>query len=337
MPSRVSVSLLACGLLAGCVGDGSSARLPDPRYGGAASNGGYPRDYPQGAVPPPGAPAPLGAGEAEAAPQDARDPRDAAPVKGMRIVPPTTGGPSATSGNGTPSDRYDEVGYATWYGEELGADARTSSGAPFDPNGFTAAHRTLPLGAFVEVTALDTGRTILVQVNDRGPSQRTLLIDLSRGAAQALGITARAGVRVRRVTPTPSDLAALRQGQPGAPRLDTPAGLLAALRQRLPSGAGPSPAAQLPSRPAYRATPTPPPASGSGATPVREGYFVQVAAFSSRDRAAALARALSGTVSGGNGIWRVRTGPYANAGQAAQARDAIARRGYGDARVVSGD
>ena len=322
------MSLLACGLLAGCVGDASSPRPSDSRYGGA----GYPRDYPQRGVP-----APLDAGEADAGPQGASPAPDSARVPDVRITPPDTSGPNATSGNGTSPDRYDEVGYATWYGEELGSDARTSSGAPFDPNGFTAAHRTLPLGSFVEVTALDTGRTILVQVNDRGPSQRTLLIDLSRGAAQALGITARAGVRIRRVTPTPSDLAALRQGQPGAPRLDTPAGLLSALRQRLPGGAPPSPAPPTPLiRPAYRPTPAPI-ANDGAAAPARGGYFVQVAAFSSRDRATALARALSGTVSGGNGIWRVRTGPYANAGQAAQARDAIARRGYGDARVVPGD
>ena len=66
---------------------------------------------------------------------------------------------------------FDRVGVATWYGEEL-KGARTASGTPFDPSAITAAHRTLPLNSYVEVTALDTGRTLLVLVNDRGPGRR---------------------------------------------------------------------------------------------------------------------------------------------------------------------
>ncbi|MGN6690639.1 MAG: septal ring lytic transglycosylase RlpA family protein, partial [Sphingopyxis sp.] len=79
----------------------------------------------------------------------------------------------------TPADipDYDDVGYASWYGEEL-AGKPTANGEIFNPDGISAAHRTLPLPSYVEVTALDTGRTILVRVNDRGPMVGDRLIDL---------------------------------------------------------------------------------------------------------------------------------------------------------------
>jgi rare lipoprotein A len=79
---------------------------------------------------------------------------------------------------------YDDVGYASWYGEELAGNA-TANGESFNPGGITAAHKTLPLPSYVEVTALDTGRTILVRVNDRGPMVNDRLIDLSRGGNAA--------------------------------------------------------------------------------------------------------------------------------------------------------
>jgi len=113
---------------------------------------------------------------------------------------------------------FDEVGYASWYGTESGD--RTARGEKFRPRAITAAHTTLPLPSYVEVTSLDTGRTILVRVNDRGPFARDRLIDLSRGAAEALGIKAigHAAVRVRRVEPPEKDRERLREGKSAAPR-----------------------------------------------------------------------------------------------------------------------
>ena len=72
----------------------------------------------------------------------------------------TTYTPAADAG-------YDRVGYASWYGPESGD--QTANGERFRPDGITAAHTTLPLPTYVEVTALDTGRRIVVRVNDRGP------------------------------------------------------------------------------------------------------------------------------------------------------------------------
>ncbi len=65
---------------------------------------------------------------------------------------------------------------------------RTASGQAFNPNGYTAAHRTLPFGSRLTVTNPQTGRSIMVVVNDRGPFTRGVTLDLSRGAAHAIGM-----------------------------------------------------------------------------------------------------------------------------------------------------
>jgi rare lipoprotein A len=64
----------------------------------------------------------------------------------------------------------------------------TASGENFDPNGFTAASRTLPFGARLHVTNPKTGRSVIVRINDRGPFVRGRGLDLARGAAAALGM-----------------------------------------------------------------------------------------------------------------------------------------------------
>lgn len=67
--------------------------------------------------------------------------------------------------------------------------SRTASGERFNPDGLTAAHRTLPFGTRLTVTNPRTGRSVEVVVNDRGPFTRGLHLDLSRGAARAIGFT----------------------------------------------------------------------------------------------------------------------------------------------------
>ena len=110
---------------------------------------------------------------------------------------------------------YDRLGYASWYGSESGN--RTANGERFRPGWITAAHTTLPLPTYVEVTALDTGRRIVVRINDRGPFvHERRIIDLSRGAAEQLGIKNKglAPVRVRRIEPSERDRKRLREGKP---------------------------------------------------------------------------------------------------------------------------
>ena len=70
---------------------------------------------------------------------------------------------------------------------------RTANGERFNPNGMTAAHRTLPFGTRVQVTDIKTGRSVVVRINDRGPFIRNRVIDLSLGAARVVGLH-RAGV-----------------------------------------------------------------------------------------------------------------------------------------------
>lgn len=89
---------------------------------------------------------------------------------------------------------YRAEGMASWYGWESGN--RTATGARFNPRGLTAAHRTLPLPTRVRVTNLANRRSVEVLVNDRGPYAKGRLIDLSYGAARALGISGTARVEV---------------------------------------------------------------------------------------------------------------------------------------------
>lgn len=123
----------------------------------------------------------------------------------------------------TPADvlSYDAVGYATI----------DDAAGP----GITISHKTLPLPSYVELTSLDTGRTILARAERRGPMTSSRILGLSPGAAQELGAGEGAQIRVRRVNPPEYERAALRSGQPAGSRLDTPDTLLAVLRKQLPA------------------------------------------------------------------------------------------------------
>jgi rare lipoprotein A (peptidoglycan hydrolase) len=92
-----------------------------------------------------------------------------------------------------------QTGVASWYGPGMQGN-RTANGETFDMWAMTAAHPCLPLGTKIRVTVLETGRSLIVTVNDRMPSRRRVL-DLSIGAARALGI-ASFGVAVVQLSPT---------------------------------------------------------------------------------------------------------------------------------------
>ncbi len=81
------------------------------------------------------------------------------------------------------------VGWASYY--KMGT--RTANGERYDPNGLTAAHRTLPFGTKVLVTNLSNGKSVIVRINDRGPFSKSRVMDLSFGAAKVVGLV-RAGV-----------------------------------------------------------------------------------------------------------------------------------------------
>jgi rare lipoprotein A len=98
------------------------------------------------------------------------------------------------------SEGYHERGIASWYGSKFHG-RRTSSGEPYDMHLATAAHKSLPLPTYAEVTNLDNGRKVIVKINDRGPFKDGRIIDLSYGAALRLGMipTGTARVEVRAI------------------------------------------------------------------------------------------------------------------------------------------
>jgi len=145
-----------------------------------------------------------------------------APVNGPSADFPVLVGDPFSAGGATfvPADtmNLDTVGYAT-----VGEGGSLVS----------AAHHTLPVPSYVEVTSLVSGRTILVRVDRRGPMGSANLIELSPAAAAQLGIGDNAGVRVRRVNPPEAERALLRAGAPAPERIPTPKALLAVLNRKL--------------------------------------------------------------------------------------------------------
>ncbi|TAJ64941.1 septal ring lytic transglycosylase RlpA family protein [Brevundimonas sp.] len=197
---------------------------------------------------------------------------------------------------------YDETGMASWYGDQFNGRP-TATGERFDMHALTAAHKTLPLPGLVEVTNLANGRRIVVRVNDRGPFVDNRIIDLSRGAADALGML-QAGVgevRVRYLGRAP------RAG--GGTTLQYAA---ADERSREPA-----------------------------ARPLSAGaaYWIQAGAFSDRRAARRVADQLGdrATVDGdrNDGLFRVLVGPWPDPNAAERSRQAVIARGYADALLIS--
>ena len=115
----------------------------------------------------------------------------------------------ATGKNQVEAGNFREIerGHASWYSERFHG-RRTASGERYDQTAMTAAHKTLPFGSLVRVRSLVTGKEIDVRINDRGPFTRGRVIDVSRAAAETLGMTAIGVKQVLRLVPAPK--AALR-------------------------------------------------------------------------------------------------------------------------------
>ena len=120
-------------------------------------------------------------------------PAPVATAGALPASPPAEASPSVTTG---PDDqplpagevqREFQRGGASWYGPRFHG-RRTASGERYDMNGFTAAHRSLPFGTMVRVRSLVSGLEVDVRINDRGPFSRMRIIDVSRAAADQLGM-----------------------------------------------------------------------------------------------------------------------------------------------------
>ncbi len=112
---------------------------------------------------------------------------------------PEAGSASRRGAGPTEAQAYVEEGVASWYGgDDDGFSGRpTANGEIFDPDQYTCAHRTLPLGSFVEVENLENRKRTVLRVNDRGPFIKGRILDLSRRGAQELGFLGRGTCRVR--------------------------------------------------------------------------------------------------------------------------------------------
>src|SRR6478752_3958884 len=97
--------------------------------------------------------------------------------------------------------KADQVGHASWYA----LHSRTASGEQMNPSELTAAHRSLPFGTRVLVENLTNGRSVVVRINDRGPFIGGRIIDLSKAAAESIGMLNAGTAQVRVSTTAPDD------------------------------------------------------------------------------------------------------------------------------------
>ena len=256
-----------------------------------------------------------------------------------RLVPDTPvklGRPYTVAGRTyVPSDDpdYDQIGEASWYGN-VEQGHHTASGEIFYRQRPSAAYRTLPLPSYVEVTRLDTGRRILVRVNDRGPFARDRILDLSQEAAKELDIdrAGRAMVRVRRVSPKARDREKLRRGYPVELASVAPTATPPRVGRIAPSMAG---TVQQPYTP--RPQPAPVPVAPPLAPPPVAGRQILIASPADPDAADAIATSLADegahVVATGGG-YRVVTGPYIDDAGLSAALARLHARGYQGATAV---
>jgi rare lipoprotein A len=198
---------------------------------------------------------------------------------------------------------YVERGVASWYGPGF-HEVRTSAGEPYDMYAMTAAHKTLPLPAYVRVINLQNGRSIVVRVNDRGPFVGNRIIDLSYTAAAKLDMlrNGTAIVEVRAIDPT-----------------------------------APEPYAGV-------ATSLPAPGPSAAAPIITSTLYIQAGAFADPANAARLAAKLSGGGYGnvfvrkdelaGRKMYRVRIGPIPDVPEFDRVVAALEHVGVNDARLA---
>lgn len=189
---------------------------------------------------------------------------------------------------------FRQQGVASWYGRRYHGQA-TSSGEPYDMFGMTAAHPTLPIPSYARVTRIDTGKSVVVRINDRGPFLHGRVIDLSYAAAWKLGI------------------------------LDNGSGPVA-VESVFPGDAVP-PAQPVTTAPLQVAAADPAPGEPSVLRDIEErsGHYLQLGAFGSRENAESLKAKLARTLGGlgerllirsaGN-LHRLQLGPWADAAEA---------------------
>jgi len=250
--------------------------------------------------------------------------------------------PAATA---TPQGEYVETGLAILYGDEF-AGLPTANGEIFTQSQMTAAHPALPLPSLVHVTHLESGREVVVRVNDRGPFEDGAQLQLSRQAANALGMNGagRGQVSIRYLGPAPvlAPQAESRAAPTPAPAVPAAAPVRFAAQPAQPQdellGGSASPAAAPPRVMSLQAAPVMAPAATAG------DHFVQLASFTELGNAEAMYRSVEARMPAeivparinGADFFRVRVGPFPDRTAAEQVRARLHADGTADGRVVSG-
>jgi len=224
--------------------------------------------------------------------------------------------------------RHTETGVASWYGPGFHGKY-TANGEVYDQSDHTAAHRTLQMPCVLRVTNLDNGQSTIVRVNDRGPYARSRILDVSRAAAQELGMIGRGTARIRIDQLEAESLAmkqiALNGGGPDEQRAalnqyiagNRPPPVVAAPQPAPPPA--PAPVASPPPTPPVTVYPSPPPSlpSEPPPPPPRQG---------SPSVASIAAAATGGYVQPGSGFYD-QTGAFSSMGNAEKQRGLITSYG----------
>ena len=242
------------------------------------------------------------------------------------------------------SKRYVETGTASWYGTKFHGQ-NTANGEVYDLYGMSAAHKTLPLPAYVRVTNLDNKRTVVLRVNDRGPFYSDRIIDLSYAAAKKLGYAETGTARVKVEGIDPQEWWAAK-GRPAPLMLNEP---------QIAQNSGPVITTSTgkveqwtppPQQHAAAVVPMQINAKKNASVPA-SGQYLQVGAFANPDAAELLRSKLSGMVSAPvfissivrnqQTLHRVRLGPIGSPGEITQVQNSVRLANLGSPSLVTAE
>lgn len=220
---------------------------------------------------------------------------------------------------------FTQRGVSSWYGKKFHGQ-RTSSGEVYDMYKMTAAHPTLPIPSYARITSVDTGKQVVVRINDRGPFHANRIVDVSYTAAVKLGLLQKGSheVVLERILPNAGEyLATARRNAPEPDpdptnAADSVDSLIVSNRAEVKA---------IKAHPEALVVPT----TGAAVAPTAEGYYVQMGAFSRADKAAEVGQRISarGWVSGAldvvkaGPLHRLLGGPFASRDAALEAMRAL--------------
>jgi len=240
---------------------------------------------------------------------------------------------------------FDETGLGIIYGSEF-EGLPTANGEMFDQAAMTAAHPSLPLPSLIQVVNTQTGKEVVLRVNDRGPFEDGAALQVSQRAANELGMggAGKANLRIRYLGAAPA--LSIPAGEPPAPQMAA-ANVAADLTFAAEPVSAPAPkseyltqAAYVPAQPKYAYTaPAPKPAAAFG------DYYVQIGSFTDIANAQALSNQVQASLPvtivparvNGADYFRVRVGPLSSRNAAEAAREELSYAGIAQGRVVTAD